>query len=374
MQYPSSPSAMSTPLASRFSNKENITPEKLSFGTAKGVYQVEDGLLRGIKNEAAESLRGASLTAIGALSNAQIAEIVRVAGQMRMLVTDSGGDEFLKGKILASVFYEPSTRTNCSFQAAMLRQGGSVISVNESSSSAQKGETLSDTVRCLECYCDVIVLRHPRSGAASEAAAAMNKPLLNAGDGVGEHPTQALLDLYTIVAELCGDAGPESLTSEGALAAALRGKVVTMVGDLKNGRTVHSLAKLLGRFDVELRFVSPAALRMPTEVKAEARDATLHTEHDILTEGILKESDILYVTRVQKERFESEEAYYAVKDSFIITPDTLKKMKTTARVLHPLPRVNEIDHACDLDPRAAYFRQMTNGMYVRMALLRLIFG
>jgi len=206
----------------------------------------------------------------------------------------------------------------------------------------------------------------------------MVKPLLNAGDGVGEHPTQALLDLYTIVDELCGTSGRPA--SEEALGTALRGKVVTMVGDLKNGRTVHSLAKLLGRFDVDLRFVSPASLRMPAEVKAEAMSnlqetwAASHTEHDMLTASVLQETDILYVTRVQKERFESEEAYNAVKDEFIITPDTLTKMKATARVLHPLPRVNEIDHACDADPRAAYFRQMTNGMYVRMALLRLVFG
>jgi len=318
------------------------------------------------------SLRGSSLTAIGNLTNAQISEILRTAGQMQKLVTKSGGDDFLKGKILASVFYEPSTRTNCSFQAAMLRQGGSVITVNESSSSVAKGETLSDTVRSMECYCDVIVLRHPRAGAAAEAAAAMQKPLLNAGDGVGEHPSQALLDLYTIVAELA----PETmLDSEESLAAALKGKVVTLVGDLKHGRTVHSLSKLLGRFDVGLRFVSPAVLRMPEDVKAKAAWAGCsHTEHDMLTAAILQETDVLYVTRVQKERFESIEAYDAVKDAFIITPDTLKKMKATARVMHPLPRVNEIDPECDTDERAAYFRQMTNGMYVRMALLRLIFG
>merc|ERR1719197_2230934 len=187
------------------------------------------------RSPAAESLRGTSLVAISHMSTEQIAEVVGTATRMKKMVAASGGDEFLKGKILATVFYEPSTRTNCSFQAAMLRQGGSIISVNESSSSAAKGETLSDTVRCLECYCDVIVLRHPRSGAAAEAAAAMQKPLLNAGDGVGEHPSQSLLDLYTILDELC----------EEALATALSGKVVTMVGDLKNGRTVHSLSKLL---------------------------------------------------------------------------------------------------------------------------------
>jgi len=357
-----------------------------------------------VRSPAAESLRGFSLTAVGALSNDQITEILKMGGEMRNLVETSGGDDFLKGKILATVFYEPSTRTNCSFQAAMMRQGGQVISVNESSSSASKGETLSDTVRCLECYCDAIVLRHPRSGAAAEAAAAMQKPLLNAGDGVGEHPTQALLDLYTIVDELgvmklCGrdftrvdyqlnrvDYQCDSVYNQtpfqfsmpataGELAAALKGKVITMVGDLKNGRTVHSLSKLLGRFDVRMRYVSPAALRMPEEVKAVAAQAGgSHTEHDSLTPSVLEETDILYVTRVQKERFETEEAYNAVKDSFIITPDTLTKLKATARVMHPLPRVNEIDHACDADPRAAYFRQMTNGMYVRMALLRLIFS
>jgi len=150
-----------------------------------------------------------------------------------------------------------------------------------------------------------------------------------------------------------------------------------MVGDLKNGRTVHSLSKLLGRFDVSLRYVSPASLRMPEYVKEEAASnggAASHTEHDMLTPSLIGEADILYVTRVQKERFETEEAYEAVKGSFIITPATLEKMKATARIMHPLPRVNEIDHACDADPRAAYFRQMTNGMYVRMALLRLVFG
>merc|ERR1712054_557854 len=157
----------------------------------------------------------------GNLSTAQITEILATSRQMRNLVVTSGGDDFLKGKILATVFYEPSTRTNCSFQAAMMRQGGQVISVNESSSSAAKGETLSDTVRCLECYCDVIVLRHPRAGAASEAAAAMQKPLLNAGDGVGEHPSQSLLDLYTILDELSGEEVLKTLASEEALATAL---------------------------------------------------------------------------------------------------------------------------------------------------------
>lgn len=317
-------------------------------------------------------MHGSSLVAIDALSTAQVAEIVKTAGMMQQLVKTSGGDESLKGKVLATVFYEPSTRTNCSFQAAMLRLGGSVITVNESSSSVAKGETLSDTVRCMECYCDVVVLRHPKAGAAADASAVMLKPLLNAGDGVGEHPTQALLDLYTIVDELSGGAGAAVLAaaSERSLAAELSGKVITMVGDLKNGRTVHSLAKLLSRFDVTLRYVSPASLRMPAEVKAAARCTS--SEHDYLTDEILQETDILYVTRVQKERFSDLEEYEKVKDAFIISPSTLRKMKDSARVMHPLPRVGEIQESCDSDRRAAYFRQMANGMYVRMALLKLV--
>lgn len=322
----------------------------------------------------ASTLRGTSLVAISGLTTAEVAEVMRTAGTMRALVDAQGGDKSLEGKILATVFYEPSTRTNCSFQAAMLRLGGTVISVNESSSSAAKGETLSDTVRCLECYCDAIVLRHPRAGAAAEAAAAMSKPLLNAGDGVGEHPSQALLDLYTIVDELAGAAGVGAAAASGdTLSQALRGRVVTMVGDLKNGRTVHSLATLLSRFGVSLRFVSPAALRMPAEVVAAAtHEGCSPAEHDLLSDEILAETDILYVTRVQKERFEREADYNLVKDAFVITPGTLAKMAPSARVMHPLPRVNEVDPACDADPRAAYFRQMANGMYVRMALLWLI--
>jgi len=333
------------------------------------------GCPKHLKNGIAEGLHGSSIVAIRALSNAQISEVLRTAGQMQEMVKSTGGNESLKGKVLASVFYEPSTRTNCSFQTAMLRLGGSVISVNESSSSVAKGETLEDTVRCLECYADVLVLRHPRAGAAAEAATVMRKPLLNAGDGVGEHPTQALLDLYTIVAELSNEPVASVVTSEDALANLLKGKVITMVGDLRNGRTVHSLAQLLGRFEVILRFVSPAELRMPAEIlSALGRDGMSQTEHNTLTAAILQESDVLYMTRVQKERFENVEAYDAVKDSFIITPDTLTKMRPSARIMHPLPRVGEIDSRCDSDPRAAYFRQMENGMYVRMALLQLILG
>mmetsp|Transcript_102174 Transcript_102174/g.181458 ORF Transcript_102174/g.181458 Transcript_102174/m.181458 type:complete len:368 (-) Transcript_102174:92-1195(-) len=358
---------VATPLRRRESNTE-VTPAKR---TAEG-YAIAEPYAKLAKTGAASSMRGRSLVAIARLSLDEVAEILRTAGQMHELVKSSGGDDSLKGKVLASVFYEPSTRTNCSFQAAMLRLGGQVISVNESSSSVAKGETLSDTVRCLECYCDVLVLRHPKAGAASEAAAAMSKPLLNAGDGVGEHPSQALLDLYTIVDELSASSAASAAASVRTLTSELNGKVITMVGDLKNGRTVHSLAKLLSRFDVVLRYVSPESLRMPEEVIQQCSAGAHWTQHDRLTDDILQETDILYVTRVQKERFANLDEYNRVKDSFIISPTTLGKMKASARVMHPLPRVGEIDPCCDNDPRAAYFRQMRNGMYVRMALLRLI--
>ncbi|GLD92859.1 hypothetical protein PINS_up001438 [Pythium insidiosum] len=286
--------------------------------------------------------------------------VLRVADEMKAMVKRDGSSDLLKGKLLANVFYEPSTRTSCSFQAAMLRLGGLVVSVNESSSSVKKGETLSDTIKCLSCYADVLVLRHPVKGSAAIAAAATEKPVLNAGDGVGEHPTQALLDLYTIVSEMG--------TTD------LRGKVVTMVGDLKNGRTVHSLSKLLAHFGVTLQYVSPASLQMPRYIVEElaARGVSQHETSDL--DSVVNQSDVLYVTRVQKERFESEDEYNAVKDSFIITPATIANAKSSLVIMHPLPRVGEIAEAVDSDPRAAYFRQMENGMYVRMALLALVLG
>ncbi|KAJ0403027.1 hypothetical protein P43SY_009568 [Pythium insidiosum] len=286
--------------------------------------------------------------------------VLRVADEMKAMVKRDGSSDLLKGKLLANIFYEPSTRTSCSFQSAMLRLGGLVVSVNESSSSVKKGETLSDTIKCLSCYADVLVLRHPVKGSAAIAAAATEKPVLNAGDGVGEHPTQALLDLYTITSEM-GTAD-------------LRGKVVTMVGDLKNGRTVHSLSKLLAHFGVTLNYVSPASLQMPRYIVEElaAKGVSQHETSDL--ESVVNQSDVLYVTRVQKERFESEDEYNAVKDSFIITPATIANAKSSLVIMHPLPRVGEISEAVDSDPRAAYFRQMENGMYVRMALLALVLG
>ncbi len=282
-----------------------------------------------------------------------------VAREMREMVTRIGTFDLLKGKILANLFYEPSTRTSSSFTSAMERLGGSVIPINEVRySSVSKGESLPDTVRTLECYADVIVLRHPDVGASALAAKYAKKPIINAGDGVGEHPTQALLDLSTILAEL-GIA--DNLT-------------VTMLGDLKYGRTVHSLARLLALYNVTLHYVSPDILRMPAEIVDElTAQGISQTEHTSLDE-VVGITDVLYVTRVQKERFAEVSEYESVKDAFVISADTMKQAKEQMILMHPLPRVGEITMEVDDDPRAAYFRQMEYGLYVRMALLAMVLG
>ena len=242
----------------------------------------------------------------------------------------------------------------------MERLGGSVISINEVKySSVSKGESLPDTVRTLECYADVIVLRHPETGSAAIAAKAARKPVINAGDGVGEHPTQALLDTFTIMEEL----------------GRLDNLTVTMLGDLKYGRTVHSLARLLSQFtNIKLNYVSPDILRMPKEVMDEVAEKNVPQAEFSSLEKVLPETDILYVTRVQKERFEDPADYEKVKGAYVIDPEIMKAAKQEMAVMHPLPRVGEISVDFDDDPRAAYFRQMEYGLYVRMALLAMVLG
>jgi aspartate carbamoyltransferase len=274
------------------------------------------------------------------------------------MVDHVGTFDLLKGKILANLFYEPSTRTSSSFTSAMERQGGSVIPINEVRySSVAKGESLPDTVRTLECYADVIVIRHPETGSAALAAQYASKPIINAGDGIGEHPTQALLDTFTIREEM----------------GAIDGLTVTMLGDLKYGRTVHSLARLLSLYNVRLNYIAPEILRMPAEIIDELPRTMSQCEYSNLEET-LPETDVLYVTRVQKERFANEEEYESVKGSYVITPELMKKAKLNMIVMHPLPRVGEISMDFDSDPRAAYFRQMEYGLYVRMALLAMVLG
>ncbi|MEZ0397317.1 MAG: aspartate carbamoyltransferase [Anaerolineales bacterium] len=285
--------------------------------------------------------------------------IFGVAHEMHDMVDHIGTFDLLKGKILANLFYEPSTRTSSSFTAAMERLGGSVIPINEVRySSVAKGESLPDTVRTLECYADVIVLRHPEVGSAAIAAAAARKPVINAGDGIGEHPTQALLDAFTIREEL----------------GHIDGLTVTLLGDLKHGRTVHSLARLLSLYKVKLNYVSPDILRMPPELIEELKQKGVEQTEYTTLDPCLPETDVLYVTRVQKERFADEAAYESVKGAYVINAEVMKAAKQRMIVMHPLPRVGEIDPAFDDDPRAAYFRQMEYGLYVRMALLAMVLG
>jgi aspartate carbamoyltransferase len=302
---------------------------------------------------------GQDILSVKQFSRADLEYIFGVAHEMREMVARVGTFDLLKGKILASLFYEPSTRTSSSFTSAMERLGGSVIPINEVHySSVSKGESLPDTIRTLECYADVIVLRHPEVGASATAARHAKKPIINAGDGIGEHPTQALLDLFTIVEEL-GE---------------VDGLTVTLLGDLKYGRTVHSLARLLSLFDVKLNYVSPEILRMPEEVIDELSEKGIQQSEHFTLEGVLPDSDVLYVTRVQKERFDDQVVYESVRGAFIISRATLKDARQRMIVMHPLPRVGEISAEVDDDPRAAYFRQMEYGLYVRMALLAMVLG
>jgi carbamoyl-phosphate synthase / aspartate carbamoyltransferase / dihydroorotase len=297
------------------------------------------------------------LLTVSSFALSDIIHLLARAEYMQDIVKTNGGSTRLKHKVMASIFYEPSTRTSCSFQAAMLRLGGSVINVNVEQSSIQKGETLEDTVQTMSCYSDVIVMRHPRKLAVAEAARVATKPLINAGDGVGEHPTQALLDLFTIQNELGRIGGDEPMT-------------ITVVGDLKNGRTVHSLVKLLVLFPgIRLLYISPNGLSMPKDILEYVDSFDIEQRQDVSLEEAIKTTDVLYVTRIQKERFDSLDEYEKVIGSYCINAELMSLAKKDMIVMHPLPRLNEISTDIDADPRAAYFRQMENGMYMRMAIL-----
>ena len=262
----------------------------------------------------------------------------------------------LAGQVMAALFYEPSTRTRLSFEAAMLRLGGQAMGTDNARefSSAAKGETLEDTIRIVSGYADVIVLRHNEEGAARRAAAVSTVPVINAGDGPGQHPTQALLDLYTIRTEL----------------GRIDGVRVAMVGDLANGRTVRSLAYLLSKFkDIKVWFVAPPQVAMRDDLKAHLDEHRVPFVETQDLEAVLPEVDVVYQTRIQKERFSDPAAYNAVKGIYRIDKSSLALMRKYAILMHPLPRVDEIAPEVDEDPRAAYFRQARNGLHVRMALL-----
>ena len=264
-------------------------------------------------------------------------------------------------KQLATLFFEPSTRTRLSFESAMLALGGSVLGFSEAnSSSTAKGETVGDTVHTVSCYADIIAMRHPKEGAPYAAAQFSEVPIINAGDGGHNHPTQTLTDLLTIHREN----------------GRLYGFTVGFCGDLKFGRTVHSLVNALSRYDgIKFVLISPAELKLPRYVKEEAlKKRGISYKQTESLEAVMPELDILYMTRVQRERFFNEEDYLRLKDSYILTPEKLQNARPDLSILHPLPRVNEISVAVDADPRAAYFRQVRYGRFIRMALIMMLLG
>ena len=265
------------------------------------------------------------------------------------------------GKILATLFFEPSTRTRLSFESAMLSLGGQVLGFSSAnSSSASKGESVADTIRVVSAYCDIIAMRHPKEGAPLVASMHSLVPVINAGDGGHNHPTQTLTDLITIYKE---KGHFDNLT-------------IGMCGDLKFGRTVHSLVAAMSRYTgIRFVFISPEELKLPRYVKEQyIKSKNIPYTQSTSLEEVMPELDILYMTRVQKERFFNEEDYLRLKDSYILTPDKLANAKEDLRILHPLPRVNEISVAVDDDPRACYFKQAQNGRYIRMALIMKLLG
>jgi aspartate carbamoyltransferase len=269
------------------------------------------------------------------------------------------GLDLLSGYVMAALFFEPSTRTRLSFETAMHRLGGSVVGFSSAeSTSVAKGETLADTIHTIDQYVDVIAMRHPAIGSARQAAEVATHPVLNGGDGAGQHPTQALLDLYTVRSE--------------------RGKVdgatIVLCGDLKNGRTVHSGVELYKHYNVKLIFVSPDALRMPEEITKRLRSQGLSFEETSDMSAAIKNADFLYMTRIQKERFTDPAEYERLKNSYILTADMINTINPHLTVMHPLPRVSEIATDVDCLPGAAYFRQAGNGVYVRMALISAVLG
>jgi aspartate carbamoyltransferase catalytic subunit len=266
----------------------------------------------------------------------------------------------LRGRIVATLFYEPSTRTRLSFETGVQRLGGNIISTEnaQGSSSNVKGESLEDTIRTLNGYADAIVMRHPEKGSATRADAVSSIPIINGGDGGGDHPTQALYDLYTI---------RQSKGRSDKLKIAL-------VGDVLHSRSIHALTQLLGIYDNDLYLVGPESGLLGDDALAEYRSGNARVEQSSDMESVLADADVVYINRMQKERYADEGEFEKVKDAFCITPSTLTKMKSDAIILDPLPRVNEIDPAVDDDPRALYFQQAENGLYVRMAILEYALG
>ena len=301
-------------------------------------------------------LKGKSIVSIDDVETSDFYEIFQRASLFKKAVKEGKKLDLMEGKIMATFFFEPSTRTRLSFESAMNRLGGSVISVSESkNTSAAKGETIADTIRMVSSYSDIVVMRHPMEGAARVASEFSYVPVLNGGDGSGQHPTQTLLDLFTIWEKY----------------GRIDNLEISMVGDLKYGRTVHSLIKALSRFDNRINMVSPEILRMPehflSSLKSKAK-----INPDSTMDGVLKSTDVFYVTRIQKERFVDLNDYQKVIGSYSINQEFVDGMKESSIIMHPLPRVDEIDPGIDGNKRAYYFIEAANGVFVRMALIDFI--
>ncbi len=291
------------------------------------------------------------------ITDFSVEEITRVLDLADQMIADPAAwRTAMQGRILATLFFEPSTRTRLSFESAMLSLGGNVLGfAGADSSSTTKGETLTDTIRVVSGYCDIIAMRHPKEGAPMAASLCSNVPIINAGDGGHNHPTQTLTDLMTIRREK----------------GRLDHMTVGLCGDLKFGRTVHSLIGAMSRYEgVEFVLISPPELRTPDYVLQALRDQNIPFRETESMEEAMPDLDILYMTRVQKERFFNEADYIRLKDTYILDPEKLRTAKEDLRILHPLPRVNEISTKVDADPRAVYFKQAHNGRFVRMALIK----
>ncbi|MGD1996989.1 MAG: aspartate carbamoyltransferase [Anaerolineae bacterium] len=308
----------------------------------------------------ANPLAGRDLIRIGDLTKEEIVLLLDLAGRLRKAVARERRLDLLSGYVLATLFYEPSTRTRLSFESAMHRLGGDVISVaaGAKTTSAAKGETIADAARVVSGYADVIVQRHPAVGSAEAAASGATVPVINGGDGTGEHPTQALLDLYTIREER----------------GQLDGLAVALVGDLKNGRTVHSLSRALAHWDVTLTLVAPPALEMPTAISEELREEGLRVNEIVDLAEAMAKCNVVYVTRIQRERFADPSEYERLRGSYAVNRALIEGTNPDAIIMHPLPRVDEIATDVDQLPNAAYFRQAANGVWVRMALLASVVG
>jgi len=300
-------------------------------------------------------MKNRSLVSIDDFSKDEIIEILKLASEFEKKPSSN----LLEGKVIATLFFEPSTRTRLSFESAISRLGGKIIGFSDSSStSVSKGETLNDTIRMVNSYCDLIVMRHPIEGSARFASEISTVPVINAGDGANQHPSQTLLDLYSIN------------KTQGQL----DDLNVFLVGDLKYGRTVHSLMMALSRWNVKFNFISPEELRMPEEYKLYLENSGIkYYEHTDFTD-IISKADIIYMTRVQRERFSDPMEYEKVKNVYVLRNSMLKNTKPNMRILHPLPRVNEIHIDVDKNPKAYYFEQALNGVYTRQAILCSLLG